>query len=616
MKLHLSLIFIAILILEIIEKKYVNCSENLLLKKQKNWSSERIIEKIKRESKIHQIVLIRNLQKSNQLESEIIQEIEKNLPTLQFNCSHFKQEFQKFEKIPSFRYPRSTILFTIFDSSNKTNIHSIKNLMELIRKLSRTRIRPKCLILQFAKNFNYSQFLEEMWLKLFLDLTILEVTEKKVTIHYLNPFLYLYEKKSLGGKNLLFPDKLKNLQNYPLKVGVYDRPPFASIKVNSTNHPIQLSGSDIEVGRIFSQLLNFKLNFQANVDELIGRLSCDAEKLTGFYSMARNNRIQFISITTTNHLKICDNEYFENLIFTTDNYIAIVPKLKEKNSSITVGKTFYYSLLLSISIIIIVTIISAKMNFDGKIWNWTIIFQVLFGVAISNLPKIFIQRIIFGCLLIIYFYFSFNMYGSLTAVNFQIEEEREIETMNDLIESGLQLNSEPNKVKIIPTMINDENFTIWAKKGQGSTNEKCLETLLNYKNVTCVMRLTQADWYADFYREQNLVKYVTESIVGVNIGFILESGSPYVEKMVKIYRKILEFGLVEKFKVKNSPNSTDIEKIKKRVELMGDNEEWKLLTLLHGIMIVGYISSFISLIIELIINRWKRLTNLKLIFFS
>ncbi|XP_043483309.1 uncharacterized protein LOC122511853 [Leptopilina heterotoma] len=179
--------------------------------------------------------------------------------------------------------------------------------------------------------------------------------------------------------------------------------------------------------------------------------------------------------------------------------------------------------------------------------------------------------------------------------------------------TGLQFSSELSKIVMLPQIVDDDDMKKWVRKGRVTTQSECIELLLNYKNITCIMRLSQAELFVGFHMKQNIVKIVPEFIISVGIGYFLEPGSPYVEKLHRIYRLLCEFALLEKWRMKMVPNTTSHQL---DIGPEGNLHKWdekddmrKVLFLLIGILIAGYVGSIILFFIELLFAKWKRGKN-------
>lgn len=130
-----------------------------------------------------------------------------------------------------------------------------RSMMQIVY-LTRTKIRPRCLIIHFFDSrINVEKFLRKMWMKLFLDVTVID--GKNTRIHQFNPFVG-YAKTKLNRKTVLFPDKCRNMNRYQMKVGLFQSPPFAYVRRNSTHHPVEVSGKDVYLGEIFAERMNFQ----------------------------------------------------------------------------------------------------------------------------------------------------------------------------------------------------------------------------------------------------------------------------------------------------------------------------------------------------------------------
>ncbi|XP_043483306.1 uncharacterized protein LOC122511850 [Leptopilina heterotoma] len=609
-------LLIATLIFEVSQKNYITKSEIIENKRQNQseWSQEVIMTLIN-DPKLYQIMLLSNNAKKY---IRFVQDLRQHLPTLYFNEVYLKREIQNLQKRTSLSHPRDTTLFILVEFPNKNNTQWTEEMMAFIKQLSTVRIRPKCLIVRFLdsqQTSNYTTFLTKMWNDYFLDLTILDVVKGRTTIHRLNPFIS-YRRKVFSRKTLLFPQKLRNLNGYPLKVAYITRPPYATLKRNSTNHPFNIIGPDSVVGHTFAEMMNYNQVLVPSKNEEFGNFSCNVNKITGFDSLVQKRIVHFISVTTTLVRTLCKKEVIENAIFALDHYVAVAPILKSGDYTVTIGETFFYSIALTLLITVIGWITMIIFKFDALIWNWTVIIQVLFGVAVNLQPTKIKEQVFCAILFLVNFYYSFHILESLTDFNFRMDKEKELNNIDDLMKSGLQFGSEVNTRNIMPGVFGQDNFTAWVKRGRLLALEECIEFLVEFKNVTCIMKLAHAEWFAGFYKENNLVKFIPEYFGSVGIGFFLEPGSPYVEKFEQIHRSLKEVGILEKWKISKKPNATRILQLGIATQDKFHNsddsvDDWKIQSLLFGIMIAGYFASALSFLLELVLGKREKRRRLQ-----
>ncbi|OXU24937.1 hypothetical protein TSAR_000669, partial [Trichomalopsis sarcophagae] len=164
----------------------------------------------------------------------------------------------------------SKVLYIIVkneDNENISVIHQVlRDTFQKIVHMAPRPQRPKCLVLIFGSNKGSEKSAENIlkfaWENKFLDVTMLKIDElgNKKKIVY-NPFKDLIDNAYLNDEDCLFPQKLNDMNNYPLKISMYDDPPFSSFYVNKKNEVIA-DGMFIGYIKTFSEAVNLKISYK------------------------------------------------------------------------------------------------------------------------------------------------------------------------------------------------------------------------------------------------------------------------------------------------------------------------------------------------------------------
>lgn len=238
---------------------------------------------------IETIVLIHALQnifkdlKLNQ--AVIFTDYEKNSSS-KYDClyekifSHFSATSINFLKInqtgnnqtlqmKNFQNPRQSSIYVIIHgiNSEKSKPRKINNILNKLVEISPIKMRPKCLILHFDHNNFLPSEAEEIlqygWSLKFLDLTILRINSCNALIDYFNynPFKKTFNTGYLKNKNDLFPDKLVDVNKYPLKIPVFQFPPYLSFRIKNGS-VVNVKGEKYyKYLKTVAENFNFKLSF-------------------------------------------------------------------------------------------------------------------------------------------------------------------------------------------------------------------------------------------------------------------------------------------------------------------------------------------------------------------
>lgn len=553
---------------------------------------------------IYQTMLI-----TDENEKKLLKNIQENLPVLQMNTTQFKGE--TIDDFKTLKNIRDTTLFLIIDKSrDEKNFTKIEKLMIQIGNLVGHRIRPRCLILRFldTKNIlNNEGFLQKMWNDLFLDVTIIDISKKRATIHQLNPFVS-YNKGKFTKTSFLFPDKLRNMNGFPMKIGIFQSPPLVYVKRNSTHHPIRTFGKDAFIGELFSQSMKFYPSMVPSKKEVFGTFSTNKNKTTGFFNQLLHRKLQYIGtsvIMFNNHqngmkqFQICEFAFFDY-----EYLVAVVPKLIE-NSRMFISKSAFYTIPLLMSIIMISWSLEHLFDFNKKIWNHTTIIHILLGVSVPEQPKKQQERIIFLTMVLGSFFFSSKIFAALTDVNIRNDGMFKINSFMDLNKSSLEIGFLKNIMYFIQSTQDKDLIEIVMKKRRVFTSDElCLKNLIEKKNVACIMKRTVAEWYLLKYKnkENEVMSLIPDNFYTTIQGFILEPGSPYGQKFQEIFHLLRQCGLLNQWKIKltdymrNEMKTLDLEHIE-------ENEKVHFKMIIIAVISFGLGVSFLVFLCELLIDK-------------
>lgn len=595
--------FVSIVIGEIVQN-YETSKSNLPLE---------IIHAIKRDHNYHQIMLI--TKNENHKNSPLIKEFFKNLPILNFNSSILTGKLNHFNEMNSFKNLRATTLFLIIETVTNNNYQWTQETMNLIKKLSNAKIRPKCLILQLIeKNVeiqNDGQVLRKMWKSLFLDVTIMKVVKEKFTIHHLNPFVSKRGKMSenmFSAKFPLFPDKLQNLHDYRLEIGIFQRPPVIRVNRNSTKHPIEIFGPDAITIKIFSELMRFQLSFPASDEEFFGKYSCLLNKTTGFVKELLENRINFIGVTSISTVYSCPEETNEHVFLELDHYVAVIPIQESQSSGVILlfGHKFYTTILWTIVIMLLSWMVKNRLQFDKRIWNFTMTVQIIFGITVHQQLQELKERILFGLLLIINIFYSTNIFTALTEIYLiHSNNQVEINSLRELSESKFNLAVEVNFPIILESSGEENILRMWRRKEHTIiVGDLCLRSLIQVKDRCCFVKKSIADWFVNILLDENgdsLIKIVPEYLnTNVN-AFLLEPGSPYVEKFQRIFQLLVQSGIRNQIEREFSLQNEN-----QFYEEKENNDKVTSGFVIFGFLIFGFVVSIFTFIGELLMATFYK----------
>ena len=600
--------------------------QSLCLKQSDRKKSDRINYLLQgkiKDLKTHQIVLMTEEETTNLHPKigNIIQQIKQSSPTITVN---FKLKTNwvtnNLIQLPSLINPRTTTVFILItDSTTDTDSFGLSDRIKFLNQLSTVHIRPKCLIIHLPeKNFAYRNLFRGMWNKQFLDVSVLQIIERNVSLNaYLsnrfqrsaflytyNPFSQSYQKEIFRYGLELFPNKLKDLQGFKVKVGLVHDPPFAFVQRNLTKHPVQISGPNANTLKALSEKLNFTFVLVESNVEQIGSTGCNKANFTGLLRQLLYHDVQFIA-NYQFYFHDCSKKWESKSRFLGEEvFVAVVPKFNEISLAHLSIKTLYTVLGASMGIFLLWALV-LLMKFDQDIWNPLYIFQSALGFTVSKEPQNLAERVIFCCIVITNVVYLGYLYTIFTDLILVTKSKFGINNVEDLQKLGLP----PMIYHILHKGI--ENFTVGylgstrnislSYPGNGFVSD-CFHYLDKYQNVTCIVRGSEASWLVENFTKLQVnprMKILNEPVWYTWRYFTFERGLPYIKRFNKVFLELAENGLLKKWENNRIPQ-------KKKLSNKENIVSTRLTTKVFFIPAAGYLISLVVFIGEVVFNLLRR----------
>ena len=573
----------------------------------------------------YQILLTLNTNSTNNKNQEPIQEIiskiNRNIPTIDTDLTG--SSLQILSSTSSLNDSKATTIFImIYDLKESTD--KIYKGMDFVIQLSSMKIRPYYLLIIFSEknNFRGHKLFQLMWSRRFLDVTILELVkttskekernfpseenlQKYVPmIHNFNPFSKVYTKKRFSTKTIWFPDKLLNLHELTLKVGLFHRPPFVYLKRNTSNHPIHFCGTDVQRLLALSKTSNFKIDLVPSDKEIFGKYDCDRNKTDGFLYKLFHNEIELIADHSFLGLG-CNKHLADFIIIGSTDVSALVPTIRIENSLLQ-ARWKIYCLVLMILFFLGMWFLALIFKFDSELWSITYTVQAIFGATVTREPKKLKERIVFGSLLIVSALCSSAIFGIFTDVSLKIKPKMDLNSLEELEKSDIEFQAEENFVKALI----DNSEGVLQKLLQktvrvmNSNLDGCVEKLLKYRNVACFMRKQVAKNFIRVHRGvegDSVMKVVEDPLITLLEVILMEPGSPYVGRFHKVLTHLEEAGLIHKWD-QDQRCELSFQFDKKDQQGEEKEEPGRLQHLLICILLIGYFLSFLVFVTEVLID--------------
>ena len=581
---------------------------------EKFWSSQ-LANYIKNKIDVHQVILLIEDEESYFYPSisDTIQKISRVSSTKEISSQQTTIRNAQDLISMSFFSPQTTLFLIIYKPNENSNNSQLTKVINFILELSQAQARPKCLFLNFglSESSTGEELLRYMWSKLILDATIIsfknvetknnyfQTLQQEVDfIHFFNPFSDTYVRKKYSHRIPLFPNKLLNLQEYKMKIGLVNNPPHCVIE-KSEAHITKLSGPDILKLNIFSRLTNFSI---VKILGDWGVINCDKDKNTGFIYDLIYNQIRFVAVESGRYAS-CDEKFYLWSKGTSFRYLYLVVPVLKNTSSVDTDEWKILNLFVFLGLILLLWLLSHILIFSSENWRLIYIVQIVLGSSMPRCPKKLAERIILGSLLLTCTLNSSSIYSTFADLTFKVNTEMEFKTIESVICSNLQPIMELNIFKMLGQQYEGSVKSLLKKaKPLNITNEECVDLLIKEKNVACVVegdaaRLMFRD-KVDKYGKP-LIKIVEENVKVTVTGIAMETGSPFIRRFDEITQRLIDSGIIDRWR----EDHFDRKSIK--VYTNGSDESMKPISVemwnqFFIILVFGYICSLITLIAEII----------------
>lgn len=517
----------------------------------------------------------------------------------------------------SLQNPSDTSFFILVYDSKNFNYEVAMNFMV---GLAKSFMRPKCLIIHLKKdNDTYKELMHDFWANQFTDVTLLNLVinsngtnhfrNQKSEIgqlHYYNMFVNGYKKELMRRKPNWFPDKTKNLFQYPMNItGLYrDR-----INWNLSDLDLLKVGGDLVFFKVLSKVMNFKINFTLRSDFYNFR-GCRKETYrNSFFEGLVNNEIQMV----VNHMVYpgtpCLVEPFlTSEIISVEWMTTAVPRKRISNTIIDMQQLFYIS-VANVCTLIGIVILAIVLKFDKNTWKLINIFLVILSMVTPNEPRKLREKIIFGCLLLMCLVYSIYLHTALTNVSIRKDYELRMNSLDDLVNSDLTpLMDKKFKAFVRQVFRKDVLFQKLINKtkdySDGISKDACFEYMVDFKNVSCFAEITNPRKFENYFSTKPVTvdaKILPERWMPSLVVFFLEPGSRYVERFNNIILQLVENGLMEKWKIRTKFNLYPTEAVEQVIEF-----SIQLMYLLIIILTSGYFISIIVFVVEIVASRYEK----------
>lgn len=508
----------------------------------------RALKDIIQDLNVHHVTVFTNYAE-NENSSIFLQNITASVPTVLINLYKMKLTANnRTLEMPFFKNPRPSTIYIFLQEKRTASSDTLKinSVLSQLVEVSPISMRPKCLVV-FSQTGNLlfndaKNILDYAWSLKFLDFTILKVESYSKSIAFINynPFKKRFDAGYIKNKNDIFPDKLIDVEKYPLIIPVFDMPPILTLK---TQNNIVISVVDLPTYS-YVKSVSEKLNFELHFKYYSGSLEV-AYTRAGFSVVKGETNVTPIAWYHSNEIILAGTCI--GRIMKISKMVIVVPVLTEYIMNIPFEAFVYV-----VSFVLIVAIFSISMRvlrLKSKLTGVTNLLQVLIGMVTTQ-PTKNAERIIFLTLATLSIFYTSDFFSTLADIKVS-GKEKEFNTYEDIKESKIPV------------------YTVWTIKDNIEEFEEnilntypissysaCIKKLIFTRNIICIMDVRTATYAVNgnLNAEGKPLMKITElSMVPAFVGFSYEKGSPFVEKFDKMMLHMMEFAVFsnrEKYIVK------------------------------------------------------------------
>lgn len=520
---------------------------------------------------------------------------------------------------PVFTKSGETVIFFIFHeikrSDNSTYIVDLRYFFHAISQLSPTIRRPKCLIIILSEKMIFYKKLQEIlyysWTMKFLDVTILTYIENSEIggigpiKHHYNPFIEDYYNGTWDFKSTLFPNKLLNMNGYPIKMCMYHFPPY--VNITARNHDGSVKHVD-GINYIYTTLLSRFLNFSMiHVVEL--NFETAAEFIEASKKLLDNDTINMMPIPMFSSIFNYRQHFEASIHIHYIKFVAFVPILPRMR--VVLPDSLLGNFLTCSLFLITVGIIARLLKFKKQYWNIVNVVGVLLGQSITHQPPKLFERIIFICIVLLSMTYFNEVFSELMNVKI-INDYQNFDTLEDMSNSGLKIFIEPYALSRIFPPDDESRQAIQSQLVNFSNITDCIQKLRESRNYICFAPQPRAKLMLEDYDRSDYKPVMKIAKVEIPFdwqAYTYEKASPYVKRFDDVLYRIIQsgiskspYGQLKGWQSNNSKANDDNMQDDINTQLEQDNITIRQLAI---ILIMGYATSFIAFGIEFLFKTWQ-----------
>ena len=466
----------------------------------------------------------------------------------------------------AFVYPRTSTVYVALLTRVKytENIHlrEFQILLELLINLSPRTTRPKCLLVytrpdSIADEKLIQAILDYAWYQKFLDFSIIkrrlrsyEKTIITTDVYHYNPFSKSHTREPYTSSTKLFPDKLKDMRGYELKVPFFNMPPYM-IARKVAGGQLTYEGTGLMFMEHVGKILNFSVRV---VDEaIVPKDSYNSHTFTlsqleiikHVAKSLRDNQFNLLPVPLySNDFKLTGEDIERGLPFATDQMGFLIRNVALLEAEYGIGPITYFA--VSCCTVLVFIVVVRCMRFGDRHFGYFAVVSLTLGQN-TRQPERSSERIVFFCIVFLSLTYFSNIFATITETRVNAHEPT-LSTAEDVEKSKLQPHINQ---RIYSAYFEDSNETLKSKFTRVKVTNDCVQSLVEGNDFAC---FTTSSGASIFVRETikpnrcpRLVfcKYEFFTIGG---NLFYEKASPYVERFDRVVRQFIGAGIISKWK--------------------------------------------------------------------
>lgn len=468
-----------------------------------------------------------------------------DIPTLSLDISnlHFTGMSRSLQ-VPTV-HPDQSVLYLVL-MREKMVLERTWNILNKIMLLSPSSARPKCLFIT-SSSTDYSEdltrkVLRNAWSLKFLDFTVLKIDAENQTCTFVNwnPFTNQYGQGHVRNHyNKLFPDKLANVNQYPLKISVFQHLPRMAIE-KKNNNSTKIDGNIYGFIEIIHQRLNFKLDITFEPMDIL------QNTYKNVLVKLENNIINVLP-TVLSLTRFENKSVVVAYPISSRKLLTVVPDV------LTLDYHVPFELLITAVtfplVLSVFTVLKKLLNFKSKHWSILQIFQILIGLPTTQ-PRRAKERIVFSTIVILSTLYT-NMFFSVMTNTKIKREELQLKTYDDILKSDLPIYTYYQNMskQYLPPRLEK----IFSISKMVKNDQECVDKVLEKNYAVCITNEAPVRFYVKKYLNPDgspILKIAPPSFSYHPTVMAFEKASPFAEKFSKMILHIFEAKLARGLNVR------------------------------------------------------------------